>query len=163
MLALDYVRKVLNYDPNTGVVTWKEKVSRNTNIGDIAGFKNVQNRYYLTFKNKHYLAHRVIWYLVYGEWPVGVIDHLDGNGLNNKLANLRVVTQRVNVENQRKAKSNNKIGLLGVSLVPNSKTRYYARIKVKGIKYFLGCFDSPEEAHERYIKAKRALHEGNTL
>ena len=162
-LALEYVRNVLSYNPENGLVTWKIKVSNNTNIGDIAGFKNVSNRYYITLKNKKYLAHRIIWFLVYGELPKGVIDHIDGNSLNNRLDNLRVVNQRINLENQRKAKSSNKVGYLGVSLVPNSKTKFYARIKVMGVTHFLGCFNSPEEAHEMYVKAKRSLHEGNTL
>lgn len=66
-------------------------------------------------------AHEVIWELVYGPIPDGmVVDHKDGNGLNNNLDNLRLVSEQHNSHNQRK-KCNNKSGVNGVHLKPDER------------------------------------------
>lgn len=68
----------------------------------------------IKFKNKAVQVHRVIWQLVYGEIPDSlVVDHIDGNSLNNKIENLRVVTREVNNKNRGKSK-NNSTGVNGV-------------------------------------------------
>jgi hypothetical protein len=76
------------------------------------------NNYYcfnLSLKNVVYTIknHRLAWFLYYGEWA-NEIDHIDGDGLNNKLSNLRSVTRSENSKNHKK-KSNNTSGLAGVS------------------------------------------------
>lgn len=105
-------------------------------------------------------AHRIAWVLSHGKWPDGVVDHLNGDTRDNRLANLRDTTPRVNCENQRRAHSRNPTGLLGVR---QSGSRYSALITVRGRCQYLGSFGSPEEAHEAYLTAKRELHEGCTL
>lgn len=74
----------------------------------------------LTVKN-----HQIAWLLTYGEWP-NEIDHLDGNGLNNKLENLRSVTRSENSRNHKKAR-NNTSGFNGVSWIERlQKWRAYS-------------------------------------
>lgn len=79
------------------------------------------------FKNKHAKVHRIIWQLFHGEIQHGfVVDHLDGNSLNNNILNLRVVTKAKNSRNS-KIDKNNTSGVVGVSLhkTNNGKSSYW--------------------------------------
>lgn len=117
----------------------------------------------LCVDGKQFLVHRLIWLYVHGCWPTDNIDHRDGDGCNNRLANLRDVPQVVNSQNLRKARSNNRsTGMLG-AYKRNDTGRFTSRIGVDGKSLSLGCFDSAEEAQSAYIEAKRRLHEGCTI
>jgi len=107
-----------------------------------------------------YRAHRLAWLYIYGVWPSGDIDHIDGNPQNNSINNLRDVSRSVNMQNQRKARSDNKIGFLGVSKRGN---KFSAAIRTPSGNQWLGTFSSPEIAHSVYVNAKRKLHEGCTI
>jgi hypothetical protein len=106
-------------------------------------------------------AHRLAWFYVHGVWPAGDIDHIDGNPANNAIANLRCVTRSVNMENQRRARADNKLGVMGVSQRGHNKFR--ATIVVSGKVQRLGNFSNPEAAHAAYRAAKRRLHVGCTI
>jgi hypothetical protein len=97
-----------------------------------------------------------------GLWPQNDIDHRDGDKKNNRFSNLRDVTTQVNIQNQRRATKANKSGLLGAAF--NRRLgKYVSGIGVAGRTVYLGVFETAIEAHEAYLKAKRQLHEGNTL
>lgn len=86
--------------------------------GDVTGsVTSGKQSYYAVYDGeKLRMAHEVIWELLNGKIPEGfVVDHLDGNGLNNKLSNLRIVTEQWNSHNQ-KMKSTNTSGKTGVHL-----------------------------------------------
>lgn len=152
--------ETFTYDPLTGLFTWA-RPTRTALVGDPAGSVYPVGYVYLRFERKAYLAHRVAWLFMLGEWPTHEIDHIDGVRTNNSWANLREVTSRVNRENQRKAKSNNRsTGLLGAYPVGR---RFKAVIEVHGRQIHLGMFATAEEAHIAYVTAKRNLHEGCTL
>jgi hypothetical protein len=101
------------------------------------------------FNEKH-LAHRVIWAMQTGKWPVGDIDHIDGDRLNNRWSNLRLVSHAVNGRNAV-LKSSNTSGANGVSYRPD-RGKWRARIMVDGREKSLGHFDSYREA----VEARRA-------
>jgi hypothetical protein len=86
--------------------------------------------------------------------PGEQVDHRDGDGLNNRLSNLRIVT---NAQNQRafnRPHPNNKSGFRGVSWHKRDK-KWQAQIWHDGVKLHIGCFSSPEEAaHARDEKAR---------
>ena len=107
-----------------------------------------------------YRAHRLAWLYIYGVWPSGDIDHIDGNPQNNSINNLRDVSRSVNMQNQRKARLDNKTGFLGVSKRGN---RFSAAITTSSGSQWLGTFSNPEIAHSAYVNAKRKLHEGCTI
>lgn len=76
----------------------------------------------IKFKNRNAQVHRVIWQLINGEIPAGfVVDHIDGNSLNNKISNLRVVSQAENSRNTRKDKDNTS-GITGVYFYTDSRS-----------------------------------------
>lgn len=94
--------------------------------------------------------HRVMWALEHGAWPVGEIDHIDGDRLNNKSCNLRHVSAPENHRNQKRG-ANNTSGYVGVSWYrPYAKWR--AGIGHEGKTKHLGYFDSIEDAvHARQL------------
>ena len=152
----------LSYDSQSGDIFWKQANSNRIKIGDKAGYVGEDKRISIRLGNKLYKAHRLIWLLTYGKWPEGVIDHVDGNPLNNRLSNLRDVPQSVNTHNHRKARSNNTSGLLGVCR-RDDIGKFQAKIQVMGKVIFLGTFMTAEEAHEAYLTAKRKYHKGCTI
>ena len=94
--------------------------------------------------DKPYKAHRVIWAMCHGGWPIHGIDHIDGDRTNNRFENLRDVTQSKNMRNSS-IRSDNTSGVVGVYLEKKSGT-WYAQIKTGGTVKHLGQFPSFEDA-----------------
>jgi hypothetical protein len=84
-----------------------------------------------------------------------LVDHRDGNGLNNVRCNLRVATHPQNMWNRRKPRGG-KAGLVGVHW-DNDRKKWAAVIQVNGKVRRLGRFETPEEGHQAYIEAARQL------
>lgn len=105
-----------SYDAATGRLLWAiKKPGRMSGIGFEAGSVKHDGRYRSVVVNhKRYYTHRIVWEMAFGPIPDGMcIDHLDGNGLNNRLANLRITTLSGNQRNRRQQRTN-KIGIAGV-------------------------------------------------
>ena len=83
-----------------------------------------------------------------------VVDHINGNRLDNRRKNLRICSQAENLRN-RKRNKNCSSGFKGVYARRN---RCQARITARGKCHYLGSFKTPEAAHEAYCKAARSLH-----
>lgn len=107
---------LFTYDPATGVLAWKVK-RPGPNSPDIGGEAGsvIGGRYRsIQFKQKRHYVHRVIWEMVSGPIPDGLcIDHIDGDGLNNRWENLRVTTLSGNQRNRR-VNANSSTGVPGV-------------------------------------------------
>jgi hypothetical protein len=159
MLELRRAAELLSYDPKTGEFRWKFDQHKRKKDG-LAGTPNSDGYLQITIDGKKYRAHRLAWLFMNGEWPTHDVDHIDGNVTNNRIANLRIATRSENNQNLKKAKSNNKLGILGVIA---HQGRFMAKIKADGKIRFLGYFDDPHVAHEAYLKAKRELHDFNTI
>tara|TARA_R110000868_G_scaffold82690_4_gene233399 strand:- start:267 stop:758 length:492 start_codon:yes stop_codon:yes gene_type:complete len=150
------IRELFNYEPDTGLFTWRNKPPQSRKQTDETGC-NTGRYFYVHIKNKNYAVHRLIWLHVYGQFPKDCIDHIDGNGLNNKLSNLREATIKQNSHNVKGPQKNGTSGYLGVWL-DKRKNKWIARICVDGKKKRLGNYQTPELAYEAYITAKRELH-----
>ena len=116
IIDVDLARKTFGYDKKTGMLSKKiAPAPRNGKIGiiDRSGAKG-SDRFYLRvcLGGKRLYAHRLIWVIVTGEQPED-IDHIDGDGLNNKWDNLRSVSHSMNGRNQ-KLPGNNTSGTAGV-------------------------------------------------
>ena len=109
-----------------------------------------------------YYAHRLVFKMHHDTDAIDTldIDHINGVRDDNRIENLRLVDRSMNTQNLRGARKNNKTGFLGVS---NKFGRYVAQIRRNGKYEYLGLFDTPEEAHATYLKAKRASHAGCTI
>lgn len=150
----------LIYNHDTGVLSWKHRAALSptdkTWNKKWAG-KNLQsphkrgNIFYVRFRvdDKPYYAHRVIWQMVYGEEP-DVIDHINGNGMDNRLFNLRNVTNKINTRNARK-RTDNTSGITGVWW-SKEKKKWVAEVGTK--KY--GYFANKEDAHQKCLSIRNA-------
>ena len=144
------LRELLHYDKDTGEFRWLERVSNELRPGVVAG--NVHIR----VEGRHYSAHQLAWLYVTGRWGRPMIDHCDGNSMNNCWSNLRLATASQNNANRRRSPENT-AGYKGVSLVPNSRRRWRAVIHKNRKRIHLGTFATSEEAHAAYVAAARKL------
>lgn len=139
ILTQSRLKELLSYDPNTGVFIWKEKISNNDKgkVGDIAG---CMSRGYVRIKieNSKYMAHRLAWLYLYGKWPEKYIDHINKDKTDNRVVNLRDVSHRENMKNQKK-RSDNTSGCVGVHLEQDGK-KWQSRITHKGKRIVLGRY-----------------------
>jgi HNH endonuclease len=160
MITQNVLKNLLNYDPKTGIFVWKNNLSNRIKIGDIAG--SIRKDGYITIRidGKAYLAHRLAYFYIYGKFPKNGIDHIDGNMGNNRIDNLREANQSENMQNIKMEYCNNHTGFLGVGIIGK---RYISQIGLSGKRIYLGCFKTPEQAHDAYLKAKRKLHPCSTI
>lgn len=158
-VTAERLREALAYDRETGIFTWKVRPNRRIRLGSKAGADSMG---YAVIKLDGYIyrANRLAWLYVRGRWPQWDIDHINGVTSDDSFANLRDVSKTVNQQNQRRPQKHNKTGFLGVSL---TQYGYCAQISADGEHHFLGHFETPEEAHSAYLKAKRELHDGCTI
>lgn len=154
---LELLRKLLDYDPETGLLFWrarpvemfpnKSKAKRwNTRYaGKRAGnTKAYQKGYFaVCILSKNYPVHRILWALHTGKDPQNQIDHINGNPGDNRLCNLREVNQVENSKNQKIPK-NNTSGYIGVSF-RKANNEWVAYISVQK-RIHLGGFRTKEAA-----------------
>lgn len=156
MITVQELKTLLHYNPDTGVFTWLVNRPNGIKRGDVAnGTITVDGYSKIRLMGRRYLAHRLAWLYVTGDWPKNQIDHINTVPLDNRITNLRDVSGAVNKQNIRKAQANNKTGLLGVS--PNH-SGFVANIYVNRKRHGLGTYKTKELAYAAYLDAKRRLH-----
>lgn len=165
-LSAARAREVLDYDPLTGVFTRKVRLAQRHQVGDRADFivSSGQLKGYrrVSVDGKRYLAHRVAWLFVHGDWPAKLIDHINGQKSDNRIDNLRQADHKLNNENQRGPRADGSSGYLGVHWSTQA-SKWRARLVTNGRSIHVGLFDSAEDAHAAYLAEKRKIHEGCTL
>lgn len=158
MLTVDRLREVLLYDAKTGVFTWRRTLHGRFPAGSRAGSvttKKNRSNYRLReigIDRRVYSEHRLAWLYVHGEWPPSVIDHINGDATDNRLVNIRAVSQAVNCQNRTRASCAS--GYLGASW-DKQRGKWRATIGVGGKNVYLGHFTAPEQAHQAYIEARK--------
>ena len=149
--------EVLDYDPLTGIFTWKVNTGKKQLAGKQAGTVDPKGYIAIDIDDEKFRGHRLAWFYVYGVWPNKNIDHENGQRADNRIKNLRDITQRGNVHNQHKVRSDSKSGIKGVRF-KEDKGKYQARIKIYGVEQHIGYYDTAEEAHQAYLTRKRQIH-----
>ena len=138
-MDIEQLKKLLNYDYKTGVFTW---ISNGKKNGRVVGNSGKNGYGKISINRVTYSTHRLAWAFFYGEMPNGCIDHINGNGLDNRIENLRLATH---LENNRNRNS------LGVSF--NKKAnKWQSQIKANGKSIYLGCYSSIDDAISIYRK-----------
>lgn len=154
------LKKALSYDPIDGSIRWLACHS-SLRVGCIAGWIGGAHPYRrVTVLGHTLLAHHIAWAIHYGRWPTA-IDHINGDGCDNRIVNLRECSQHKNSQNIRKAKVNSLTQVLGVWKHPNG--RFRATICENGKSRHIGYYATAEEAHVAYIIKKREIHSGCTI
>lgn len=138
------LKELFTYN-NDGSLNWKIKPCRRMVSKEQAGHKNQRGYLQIKIDYVQYQQHRVIWKLHYGTEPA-LIDHINGNKADNRIENLRSVTDKQNQQNKRCK------GYVDKSSEGRKKP-YAAQIKVDGKQITLGHFACPLMAHLEYQKA----------
>jgi len=172
-LTAEQLRSLLHYDPDTGQFRWKEGIAHwraglpagtiawtgtNRRPYTVLGIGTTSERRYaeVGIRKNLYKAHRLAWLYIYGEWPDREVDHINGDGTDNRIVNLRLATPTENGCNRRRRKDNTS-GIKGVSWSKRNQM-WLAHISYRGKQYHVGLFYEKEEAAAAYAEAARALH-----
>ncbi|HZS57510.1 MAG TPA: HNH endonuclease [Bryobacteraceae bacterium] len=148
------IQDLLRYEPETGRLYWRVGHHRIV-AGQIAGSRHLCGYWSIVVARRRYLAHRIAWFLFYGEWPISRIDHINGDGCDNRIKNLRLATNSENLANGC-LRSSNTSGFKGVSYI-KAEGRWRSSIMKDGKQHHLGRFDNPEAAHNAYLLAAQRL------
>jgi hypothetical protein len=162
VLEAETVRELLDYNPETGILVWKERDWKwfnskinckrwNARFAGKPALNNPKKGYgYLcgTILGKSCSAHRVIWLWMTGRWPNPEVDHKNRNPSDNRWRNLREATHAEGARNRSLSKYNTS-GFNGVGMWPathKASKKYRAQIRVNNHILHLGSFDTFEEA-----------------
>lgn len=158
-MDLARLTELLHYDPETGVFTWKVSAGKSA-VGKVAGHArgSAHAPHYKTIEiginGRNYRAHRLAWLWTHGTLPEFEIDHIDGDGTNNRINNLRLATHKQNGENI-KLRADNKSGRRGVSFHPASGL-WRARVSHHG-REVCSYHKSPDDAALAADAARKEL------
>ena len=149
-LTAEYLRSILDYNPETGIFTRKVSTSRRVKVGDVAGCQNGGGYLLIRVCSRLHRAHRLAWLHTYGVWPKDQIDHINRNRSDNRISNLREVTNKQNGQNASK-RSDNTSGHPGVYWHKRD-SKWQAGIMHNQKIIHLGLFATLEEA----VSARKA-------
>lgn len=172
-ISADYARQLLDYDPESGILTWRArnpsmfitgkhsaehqcKRWNSEHAGVLAGSLKSDGYLKIGIYGRLYSAHHIAWAHFYGVWPTKNIDHKNGNRALNSVANMREASPAENGQN-RSIFGCSQSGLVGVSWFRQSG-KWRARIMAEGSAIHLGLFDTKEMAFAAYLDAKAKFH-----
>lgn len=150
------LQELLTYDLNTGVFT-NLMPRPKVRVGTVAGHTHAGHGYrQIKLDGKLYLAHRLAWLHTYGVWPTDQIDHINRCRTDNRLANLREVTNAQNCQN-RPLQCNATSGYAGVTW-NKIILKWHARISLGGKRIHLGWFLDKDSAVSARATAELLYH-----
>lgn len=164
-IAPQEIYNLILYEPDTGRLVWKDRPeslfkdarsakSWNSKYAGKDAFTAMNGNGYKrgAVGGKLYYAHRVAWFLYHGSWPQYQIDHINGDRKDNRISNLRSVTNHENSKNKRFSDKNTS-GFTGVTWFKRDQ-KWKAQIMHKGKNYHLGYFDCAKEARDARVLAE---------
>ena len=149
-LAADVLHELFEY--KEGHLYWKVP-GRSRRMGKPVGSISADGYVRVKINYKHYRVHRLVW-AMHGKEPVELIDHINGNKLDNRIENLRAATQSQNCMN-RCQRSDNKSGVKGVM---RKKGKWYGCVTLDQKVHSAGYFDRKEDAAAAVDKLRKELH-----
>lgn len=135
------VLEKLEYTPETGVFIWRTGHL----AGRPAGYLSVsRGKEYIRIRvqGEQILAHVLAWFYVYKQWPKSELDHLNGDGTDNRIANLELSNRLKNNSNTGKRSDAKE----HASITNVKSGRFAAVAKFSKCSYWLGTYDTLEEA-----------------
>ncbi len=159
MLTHERLLQILSYDPETGWFTWlvrPRRGGRSDWIGLRAGTVHSSGCRHISIDRQVYKAHRLAWFYTHGGWPVGGLDHINGDNDDNRIVNLRLATYSENGANSRQRREAPRA--LKGSVFHKASGLWRAEITKNYKCQSLGYFRTELEAHEAYCKAAKRIH-----
>lgn len=150
-ITAEQVREYFDYDHSTGELIWKKEPGGAKRFGTFAGTLDNQGYIAVRFKGTIHRAHRLVWLWVHGDWPDGQVDHINQQKTDNRIENLRVVS---NAENRQNTSAR---GCTFMGDKPRKKP-WKAELTVDGVRHLLGYYATETEAKIAYYAAKREMH-----
>jgi hypothetical protein len=141
-----------NYDPETGVMT-RTCRRRADSTGCVVRTRNGKKYIAFGVLNKNMYAHVIAWFLQTGSWAEEVVDHIDGDGTNNKWNNLRSVSRKINQRNKCRHR-NNTSGHTGIYWEKRI-SKWFVKLAVDGKQVYLGYFKDKNEAIQCRLAAEK--------
>lgn len=142
------VRELFDYDPLSGVLSWRVSTNNRVGAGDKVGCRNAAGHWVGHIDGSVYVLHRIIWLWMTGEEPADEVDHKNGASGDNRWENLRVASSTQNSGNMRLSKRN-KSGWKGITRAVGCD-RWHVKITKDGQQYYLGLFKELEDAKAAY-------------
>jgi hypothetical protein len=152
-ITQELVNELFEY--KDGQLFWKKTTSKRSIAGNLAGYLTKRGYWRVSINYKHYYTHRIVFLMFHGHLPK-LLDHIDGNPLNNKIENLRAATSAENVRNS-KLRNTNKSGIKGVCWDKQHK-KWSVTIMVSGKNYRIGRFKDLELAQLAIEEARNKYH-----
>jgi hypothetical protein len=149
------LKELLHYDLDTGIFRWKIYRNGSAKQGKIAGTKSKLNYLQININDHTYLGHRLAWLYVYGYFPEHGIDHINRIKTDNRIKNLREVSNQCNIRNA-KIYTTNKTGIKGVHWYKRTN-QWCSMIMNKGKNYNLGLFNNFDNAVCARLAAEQCL------
>jgi phosphotransferase system IIB component len=153
-VILEELKSILQYDPATGIFTWKETRSPTCKKGQVAGQTTKNGYVVIGVLGGRYRAHHLAWFYIHGVLPKE-IDHKNRIRNDNRIENLRIASRSENnVNSKRHSKITNVRGVM------RNKKKFTAYIDKDGKRTYLGTYSTVEEAQTvRDMKAKEMYGE----
>ena len=146
------LRELFVYDQDSGIFIRRVSIGGQP-VGAMAGRANGLRYAMISVDGVLYYAHRLVWLWVHGECP-DEIDHVNRNGFDNRIANLRAVSHKQNAENCVRRRPSKASGHVGVTL---HQGRWRSRISHNGKLLELGRFDNLADAVAARAAAELSL------
>jgi hypothetical protein len=164
---IDYLRECFRYEPETGLLYWNERpashfrnrgarAAANRHTGNLAGVVQRDGHLRIKLDRQLYSVHRIVWKLSTAQEPPDMLDHINGNGADNRMTNLRPATNAQNQHN-RTAPPHSTLKIKGVVWRERDQ-RFQAQIRAFGKRVYLGYFKTENEARAAYCAAAEKLH-----
>jgi len=171
---VDYLLDCFKYDGATGLLYWRDRPKNHFETEsawkrhktlrsgkpilttNAYGYKVAR----LSQESKHklFLCHRIVYAMFYGDRDM-IVDHVNGDRLDNRIENLRAVSSRENLLNTSVKK---KQGLKG-AYYEADRGKWLSQIKINYKSFYLGRFDTEQEAHKAYMNAFNKYKEKGTI
>jgi hypothetical protein len=156
MISADQLRALFEYDPESGVVTWRAGKCAGREAGTVHKPRHAASAHRRIHIGSEFIfAHHVAFACMTNTVPVGLVDHINSNGLDNRWSNLRLLPLRDNIR-ARGPRRDNVSGFIGVTRVPSGKWR--ATLRVDGHLRYLGTFADAADAARFRDEAARRYH-----
>jgi len=139
------LKELYTYDPLTGILL-RKKLYKKRSSSSVNNKPNAYGYIVIQIDNRKYPLHRLAFLYMNGSFPTNVVDHINGDKLDNRWSNLRDVTVSINNKN-KPLRFDNKSGFNGV-IYHNQTSKWQATIRVDGVTKYLGIFDEKEDAIE---------------